>query len=554
MSVDNNHIKLNLESNEIMTCTYGHLYRLTNGQHSYILKTYHKEVNPIIEGHLMRLLSNSSNVGYVHNLVINSDMTGILMDYYPYQINNLPTNLEQILMATYQLLTFVELIGSYGIIHRDLKPDNILIDRHGQIRVIDFGLSCYRQIEINQFVGTLCYRAPEILSGDSYDCRSDLWSLGCILVELITKNPLFVETDPNRMRDRISQFQSHQKRFIDDLKQFNHHLENYKPYWHFLKIWKTIYTFSPKMYIIINSLLQIKPSKRQLPHILLSQYFQTLYVLNHQQPINISSTLFDSNQILSHQYQLQIPELNYNSIRYNSIRYHNMFSTTSSDNNLQGVNYMLINQCLRSVINHNNDQSFDTMIQALDLFLHLLDRLRNWHYIDISRRLQDLYPHGVDYLQVFQVCFDLMLEFNDNLLRNINYDNYELKQLIVDVFDYQIKQDRRRFHTATNLKCFNTYNIMYNLLYITDPTIHQYTYTDVITHLQKLKQGMKSRSWKHIQLNSQIIQRVNLIMQSDWIVIEHNLVHNLQMNNSKQLKYLRRAFYLYRYRYLRNQD
>ena len=87
-----------------------------------------------------------------------------------------------------------------GIVHRDVKPANVLIDRDGAARVVDFGLALLqsgvdptRVTRAGGAVGTLAYASPEQLRGGDVDARGDVWSLGVMLHELLTGRPPFPE-------------------------------------------------------------------------------------------------------------------------------------------------------------------------------------------------------------------------------------------------------------------------------------------------------------------------------------------------------------------------
>ncbi|MDP6693866.1 MAG: serine/threonine-protein kinase, partial [Phycisphaerales bacterium] len=84
-----------------------------------------------------------------------------------------------------------------GIIHRDLKPSNILVDKNGQVKIIDFGIARVTGSDLavttigtstGQIMGTIAYMSPEQCRGDtqSIDLRSDVYSLGIVLYELLT--------------------------------------------------------------------------------------------------------------------------------------------------------------------------------------------------------------------------------------------------------------------------------------------------------------------------------------------------------------------------------
>lgn len=97
---------------------------------------------------------------------------------------------------TYQLLValkFMRVKHPKGIIHADLKPENILLvsPERSQIKVIDFGSSCFENRKMYSYIQSRFYRAPEILLGKVYSYPIDMWSLGCILLELHTGEPIF---------------------------------------------------------------------------------------------------------------------------------------------------------------------------------------------------------------------------------------------------------------------------------------------------------------------------------------------------------------------------
>ncbi|CAF1253353.1 unnamed protein product, partial [Didymodactylos carnosus] len=79
------------------------------------------------------------------------------------------------------------------IIHCDLKPENILLRQKGSsaIKVIDFGSGCFESQRIYTYIQSRFYRAPEIILGIPYTPAIDMWSFGCILVELFTGYPIF---------------------------------------------------------------------------------------------------------------------------------------------------------------------------------------------------------------------------------------------------------------------------------------------------------------------------------------------------------------------------
>jgi len=114
----------------------------------------------------------------------------------------------------YQLLKALKYMHSGQLLHRDIKPSNILLNSDCQVRVCDFGLarSLSQQTDsksnpvLTDYVATRWYRPPEILLGStSYQMGVDLWSVGCILGELLSGKPIFPGTSTMNQLDRIMQ-------------------------------------------------------------------------------------------------------------------------------------------------------------------------------------------------------------------------------------------------------------------------------------------------------------------------------------------------------------
>jgi len=103
--------------------------------------------------------------------------------------------MKTVVSLTFQLLRGMLFCHMRRVLHRDLKPQNLLIDERGILKIADFGLARAFGVPVRPYtheVVTLWYRAPEVLLGSQrYACPVDIWSIGCIMAELITKKPLF---------------------------------------------------------------------------------------------------------------------------------------------------------------------------------------------------------------------------------------------------------------------------------------------------------------------------------------------------------------------------
>ncbi|MET7675683.1 Stk1 family PASTA domain-containing Ser/Thr kinase [Streptomyces seoulensis] len=109
---------------------------------------------------------------------------------------------ERSMEMTIGILQGLEYAHRSGIVHRDIKPANVMLTRNGQVKVMDFGIaramgdSGMTMTQTAAVIGTAQYLSPEQAKGEQVDARSDLYSTGCLLYELLTVRPPFVGDSP----------------------------------------------------------------------------------------------------------------------------------------------------------------------------------------------------------------------------------------------------------------------------------------------------------------------------------------------------------------------
>ncbi|MEZ5277788.1 MAG: FG-GAP-like repeat-containing protein [Opitutaceae bacterium] len=139
---------------------------------------------------------NHPNIATVHEIAETVDhQMFIAMGYYPGQtltekIKGGPLPVDEALDIAVQLVSGLQKAHEQGVTHRDIKPGNIMITGQGTVVLLDFGLaklsneSGYTQI--GQMAGTLAYMSPEQAMGGVIDGRTDIWSFGVVLYEMLT--------------------------------------------------------------------------------------------------------------------------------------------------------------------------------------------------------------------------------------------------------------------------------------------------------------------------------------------------------------------------------
>lgn len=128
-------------------------------------------------------------------------------ELYNYLLRNGPLPIEKAQKIFTQLVGAVAHVHNMSCVHRDLKLENILLDKHENVKLCDFGFT--REYEgktshLQTFCGTVCYSAPEMLRGEKYAAEKvDVWSLGVILYALLTGELPFDDDDEMVTKHKI---------------------------------------------------------------------------------------------------------------------------------------------------------------------------------------------------------------------------------------------------------------------------------------------------------------------------------------------------------------
>ncbi|HVE39368.1 MAG TPA: serine/threonine-protein kinase [Planctomycetota bacterium] len=168
---------------------------LKNANDSSKMRAFEKEAN------LTKKLSHP-NIIRVYDYVDAKPQPFFVMEFFEsenlkYAMAHVPERVVkkefQILMGVADALAYVH---AQGIVHKDIKPENVLINSRSEVRLIDFSLAQTKWDRLLQFgkkiEGTPLYMAPEQIRGERCDARSDMYSFGVMMYEMLAKRPLFM--------------------------------------------------------------------------------------------------------------------------------------------------------------------------------------------------------------------------------------------------------------------------------------------------------------------------------------------------------------------------
>ncbi|KAJ4776173.1 Cyclin-dependent kinase 2 [Rhynchospora pubera] len=209
--------------NKINEGTYGVVYRARDKKTGEIVALKKVKMEKEKEGFPMTslreiniLLSlNHPSIVDVKEVVVGSRLDSIfmVMEYMEHDLKGVMETMKQPYSQSeakclmLQLLEGVNYLHHNWVLHRDLKTSNLLLDNSGNLKLCDFGLARQYGSPLKPYtplVVTLWYRAPELLLGaKEYSTAIDLWSVGCIMAELLTKEPLFYGGDEKTQLNKI---------------------------------------------------------------------------------------------------------------------------------------------------------------------------------------------------------------------------------------------------------------------------------------------------------------------------------------------------------------
>jgi len=157
---------------------------------------------------IMKTSCHDSIIEYIDSYVVDNKLW-VVMEYMDggcltdilEEFENVPLTEHQIAYICKKTLLGLEYIHSKNRIHRDIKSDNILLDMNGGIKIADFGYAAELTMDKTKrttIVGTPYWMAPELIRGQEYNYKVDIWSLGIMVMEMAEGEPPYMEYPPLR--------------------------------------------------------------------------------------------------------------------------------------------------------------------------------------------------------------------------------------------------------------------------------------------------------------------------------------------------------------------
>lgn len=149
---------------------------------------------------------NHPNIVTIHDVGHADEQAYIAMEFLPGQSlraildSGVVLSMRQIAKIAHHVASGLAYAHAHGVIHRDIKPANIMVPESGQVKITDFGIALLpsgSMTMVGTAVGSPKYMAPEQVLGHKADCRSDIFSLGAVLYEMLTGVPPFAGADLN---------------------------------------------------------------------------------------------------------------------------------------------------------------------------------------------------------------------------------------------------------------------------------------------------------------------------------------------------------------------
>jgi hypothetical protein len=163
----------------------------------------------ITEIGIMKACTHGNIVKYAASYLVDDTCLWVVMEYMDggclteilEQFENVRMTEAQIGYVSIEVLRGLQYIHQHRRIHRDIKSDNILMNMRGEVKLADFGYAAQlskKKKQRNTIVGTPYWMAPELIRGQNYECKVDIWSTGIMALEMAQGEPPYMEFAPLR--------------------------------------------------------------------------------------------------------------------------------------------------------------------------------------------------------------------------------------------------------------------------------------------------------------------------------------------------------------------